>query len=99
MTRRSIRSEIIAIGHCSTTPVTKAMAAIQKEFVDYNELRVAPEKDILECVGKEHPQCRSKVVVLHSVLNGVYERSNCLSAEYMTEMSKREMTSATQPEK
>lgn len=71
--------------------VDKAMAAIQKEFVDFNELRVAPEKDILECVGKDHPQGRAKVFVLHTVLNGLYERANRLSAEYLAEMSKRDI--------
>jgi flagellar biosynthesis GTPase FlhF len=83
--------EAVFLADATESEMSKAMAAIQKEFVDYNELRVAPEKDVLECIGKEHPRGREKVTVLHSVLNGLYERANRLSAEYLAEMSKREI--------
>jgi hypothetical protein len=83
--------EAVFLADATDAEVGKALAAIQKEFVDFNELRVAPEKDVLECIGKEHPRGRGKVTVLHSVLNGLYERANHLSAEYLSEMSKREI--------
>lgn len=83
--------EAVFLADASDSDVLKAMTAVQGEFVDFNELRVAPEKDILECIGKDHPRGRAKVAVLHAVLNGLYERANCLSADYLTEMSKREI--------
>ncbi|MBN1553842.1 MAG: hypothetical protein JXA11_03800 [Phycisphaerae bacterium] len=83
--------EAIFLADATDGDVAKAVSAIQKEFVDFNELRVAPEKDILECIGKEHPRGRAKVLILHAVLNGVYERANRLSVEYMADMSKREV--------
>ncbi len=83
--------EAVFLADATDAEADKAMSAIQKEFVDYNELRVAPEKDILECIGKDHPLGRHKVPVLHSVLNGLYEKANRLSAEYMIEMSKRDI--------
>lgn len=83
--------ESVFLADATDGEVTKALAAIQKEFVDYNELRVAPEKDVLECIGKEHPRGRDKVTVLHSVLNGIHERANRLNTEYIAEMTKREI--------
>lgn len=87
--RRLIES--IFLADATDRDVEKAMAEIQKEFVDYNELRVAPEKDVIECLDKNHPRIRGKVQVLTSVLNGIYSRVNCLAAEYMHEMSKRDV--------
>lgn len=70
---------------------SRAMAAVQKEFVDYNELRVAPERDILDCLGDEQPLTRAKVAVLQKTLNNLFDRSNCYRLEYLTEMSRRDL--------
>jgi hypothetical protein len=67
------------------------MAAIAEEFVDYNELRVAPPKEIADAFGKDHPHARRKAVEITSVLNAIFGRRNTLSLEHVTKMTKREL--------
>lgn len=60
-----------------------AFVAIKKEFIDYNELRVAPAKDIVECVGRDHPDARHKAESLTQMLNAAFDRYYSLSFDYM----------------
>jgi chemotaxis protein histidine kinase CheA len=57
-----------------TTPdvADKALQAIDEEFVDYNELRVAPYRDIVECVGKDFPDAWEKSQVIYKCLNHLF---------------------------
>jgi hypothetical protein len=88
-----IRAVIEAILLADATPrdLDKAIGVMEKEFVDFNELRVAPEKEILECIGREHPEGRIKALTLATVLNSIYERSNRLSLEFMDQVPKRDV--------
>jgi endonuclease III len=60
-----------------------AFVAIKNEFIDYNELRVAPAKDIVECVGRDHPDARRKAESLTQMLNAAFDRYYSLSFDYM----------------
>ncbi len=57
-----------------TTPdvADKALQAIEQEFVDYNELRVAPYRDVVECVGKDFPGAWEKSQVIYKCLNHLF---------------------------
>ena len=69
----------------------KAVAALTEEFVDFNELRVSPIKDIVECVGRDFPGARSKAVSVTTALNRIFDRVNALDLEYLAKKPKREI--------
>lgn len=68
-----------------------ALETIAKEFVDYNELRVAPPKDISDRVLKDDPNRRGKAEMITTVLNNIFNRSYTISVDYMAEMPKKEL--------
>jgi len=68
-----------------------AMAAVAEEFLDFNELRIAPIKDVVECLGRDYPQARRKADMLNSALRGVFEQSNALSLDFLGQETKREV--------
>ncbi|MFB3890851.1 MAG: hypothetical protein ACE15C_02380 [Phycisphaerae bacterium] len=69
----------------------RAIQAFQREFVDYNELRVAPTKDIVDVIGRDFPGVREKAEAIVKALNTIFDRSSRLSMEYMHKMPKREL--------
>jgi hypothetical protein len=69
----------------------KAMSALGREFVDYNELRVAPDKEILECIGKEHPEGRTKAQTVNLVLGSIFNHINAMTIDYLEEMARRDV--------
>ncbi len=76
----------------------EAVAALEEEYVDLNELRVSPTKDIVECLGRDFPKARSKAEALPLALNGVFDRANTLSLEYLVKKPKREIRKALREE-
>ena len=68
-----------------------ALREITEEFVDWNELRVAPPRDIVWCVGKDSPRADKRAVMLVDALGGIYRRTCGVSMEYMQKMSKRDL--------
>ena len=89
----SVRPLIESVLQANATErqAARAMVALDKEFVDFNELRAAPPKDIVECVGRDYPDVRAKAETLVTVLNNIYERTCRVSLDYMHEMPKREL--------
>jgi len=71
--------------------VEKGMAALAEEFVDFNELRVAPPKEIVDCLGRDYPEARRKAMEINQVLNGLFTRMNRLSLDHVAEMTKRDI--------
>lgn len=69
----------------------KAKEAMHKEFVDFNEMRVAPAKDIIELLPAGYPQAREKAEGLTRALNLVYDQKNRLDFEYLEDMGKRDL--------
>jgi len=69
----------------------RALDAVHEEFTDYNELRVAPPRDIVAIVGKDYPQIAERARMLVTALGRIYARQSSISAGYMGEMSKREL--------
>jgi hypothetical protein len=68
-----------------------AFEVICREYVDFNELRVSPVKDIVDCIGRDHPHARRKAETMTSVLNGVFQRTYDVNVDYMEKMQKREL--------
>ncbi len=75
----------------TTEQAEQALDAIDSEYVDYNELRISPPKDIVETVGRDHPRVREKAIVLREALNKFFERDSTPSMDYLDELSKRDL--------
>lgn len=68
----------------------EAMKAIDKEFVDLNELRVATDLEIQELLGTRYPQIEKRVAMITLALNAIFEREHTLNLNRLTEISKRD---------
>jgi endonuclease III len=69
----------------------EALAAIDKEFVDLNELRVATELELQEIVGLKFPQIEKRCHMLRSILMMIFEREGTLSFERVKGLNKKEL--------
>ena len=78
-------------GDATAQQTDKALEAIRGEYVDLNELRASPLKDLVECIGSEYPQARKKAERLTDALKGIFSRTYALSLQYMAEMTKRNL--------
>ena len=68
----------------------EAMKAIDKEFVDLNELRVATDLEIQELLGQKYPLIEKRVSMITMSLNNIFEREHTLNLERLKEISKRD---------
>lgn len=69
----------------------KALKAIEEEYVDFNELRVSPVKEITEAIGRDYPFARDRAETILKVLGNLYEHNFAMNLDYLSEMSKREL--------
>jgi endonuclease III len=69
----------------------EAMGPLQDEYVDLNELRVSPVKDITDCLGRAMPAAREKAERIVTVLNRVFARTNDTLLDWLVERPKREL--------
>jgi endonuclease III len=67
-----------------------AMAAIGREFVDLNELRVATELEVQEMLGTRYPAIERRVSMITQALNAIFEREHTLSLDRLKTISKRD---------
>lgn len=70
--------------------VALAMAAIEREFVDLNELRVATELELREMLGPKMPDIEAHVTTVTTLLNAIFERENTLSLDRLKTMSRKD---------
>src|SRR5580765_4158085 len=68
----------------------EAMKAIDKEFVDLNELRVATDLEIQELLGTRYPAIEKRVEMITRSLNNIFEREHTLSLDRLKTVSKRD---------
>jgi endonuclease III len=68
----------------------QAMRAIDKEFVDLNELRVATDLEIQELLGQRYPDIERRVAMITQSLNNIFEREHTLSLDRLKTVSKRD---------
>jgi len=74
----------------TTRKAKRALAILTKEFVDFNELRVSPTKEILDCLGAKYPQGSRKAHMIREMLGGIYRHTSTTSLEYIMDRPKRE---------
>jgi endonuclease III len=75
------------------TKADEAMRAIDREFVDLNELRVATELEVQELLGVRYPQIERRVEMITQALNDIFEREHTLSLDRLKLVSRREARS------
>jgi endonuclease III len=68
----------------------EAMKAIDREFVDLNELRVATDLEIQEMLGSRYPQIDKRVAMITQSLNNIFEREHTLSLERLKTIPKKD---------
>jgi endonuclease III len=69
----------------------EAMKAIEKEFVDLNELRVATDLEIQELLGVKYPNIEKRVAMITQSLNAIFEREHTLNLERLKSVKKSEV--------
>src|SRR4051812_13376401 len=74
----------------SDAKAEEAMKAIEKEFVDLNELRVATDLEIQELLGVRYPQIEKRVAMITLSLNAIFEKEHTLNLDRMATISKRD---------
>lgn len=67
-----------------------AMAIIDKEFVDLNELRVATELETIQIIGPRYPAIERRVTMFREILNAIFEKEHTLSFERLKTLAKKE---------
>lgn len=83
--------ESILQADCTKKQASDGLVAIKKEFVDFNELRVSPPKDIGDCLGKDYPDARAKATMMTTVLLNIFQCTYNVSIDYMSQMTKRDL--------
>lgn len=68
----------------------EAVRAIEREFVDLNELRVATDLEIQELLGQRYPAIERRVAMITQSLNDIFEREHTLSLDRLKTISKRD---------
>ncbi len=82
--------EIMLLENSTPAKAAKAFKAICEEYVDFNDLRVSPAKEIHDCIGSDYPQCSVKAHMIADVLRGIFYKTSNMSLEYIGEMNKRD---------
>ena len=80
----------ILLADATSRQAGQALAALEAGFVDFNELRVAQAKEIVECVGEELPDIRRKADVLVMVLKGLFAQVSDVKMEHLSPLGKRD---------
>lgn len=71
--------------------VDEALAIIDREFVDLNELRVATELELHDLIGPKYPQIETRATILVGILNHIFEKEGVLSFERISALKKAEI--------
>jgi endonuclease III len=74
----------------SDAKADEAMRAIEKEFVDLNELRVATDLEIQELLGVRYPDIERRVAMITGALNNIFEREHTMNLERLKTVSRRD---------
>jgi endonuclease III len=68
----------------------EAMVAIEREYVDLNELRVATELEMQDMLGSRYPDIEKRVFLITTALNAIFEKEATLSLERLKTISKKD---------
>jgi hypothetical protein len=90
--------EAVMQENAASKQAAEGVAVLEQEFVDFNELRVSPPKDIVERLDRSFPNARAKAEAVTRALNAVFSRANVLSMEYLAKKPKRDIRRALREE-
>ncbi len=62
---------------------------LRDNFVDWNDLRVSRNEEIMEALGGESGETKDLAVTLRNCLQAVFEKNDCLELDYILELGKR----------
>jgi endonuclease III len=79
--------------NASAARAVTGLRALREEFVDFNEMRVAPAKDIQDLLGRDMPGAREKAERLVDVLERLFDRGVEPDLAGLSSMNKRELRS------
>ncbi len=83
--------ESILQADASKKQAKTAMNSIAREYLDFNELRVSPVKDLVDCIGRNYPGVRTKTQVILDALKGIFSRTYNVTLDHMAEMTKKDL--------
>ncbi len=92
----SVKDPILALVEAVLAPDMPRKASAQAaeeliaQYVDFNELRVAPAKEIVDELAGD-AAAREKAQTLLRVLNSVFDRTGTMTMDYMKEMSRKDL--------
>lgn len=88
-----LRTMVRAIFSFDTTDARadEALAVVDREFVDINELRVATELEVEDLIGPKYPQIGKRAGMTNSILNGIFDREGVLSLDRVSTLKKAEV--------
>lgn len=69
----------------------EALAIVDREFVDINELRVATELEVEALIGAKYPQIIRRASLISSVMNAIFDREGVLSLDRVSTLKKAEV--------
>lgn len=75
---------------CDDGRAQKAAAALDEEFVDVNELRVATELELTNLVGPGYPAAMDRAVRLREILMSLFDGEGRLTIDRVAAMNKKE---------
>lgn len=61
------------------------------EYVDFNEVRVAPAKELADRMGRDFVNAREKGETLVRTLNAIFDKTGTMTMAYMSEMPKKDL--------
>lgn len=67
-----------------------ALAAIEREYCDLNELRVATDLEIQDLIGARYPAGEQRAAIITQSLNAIFEKEHTLSLERLKSTKKAE---------
>ena len=74
----------------SDSRANDAMRAMEREFVDLNELRVGTELEVQDLLGQRYPAIEQRVLLITAALNRIFEKEHTLSLDRLKTLSKRD---------
>lgn len=67
-----------------------ALAAIEREYCDLNELRVATDLEIQDLIGARYPSGEQRAAIITQGLNAIFEREHTLNLDRLKAAKKAE---------
>jgi len=69
----------------------RAMGRLDREFLDFNEVRVCQVEELSVVLGRDCPDASGKAERILNSLNGIYAKRSAIKLDYLAEMNKRDI--------